>query len=160
MSRGELHKNRSLMWTKRNMLRDRFFSATFDCDIRACRSFQPWDNSTQNARERSHEQKSARRIVGGATRRTSNNFPYFLKVFERQELLELTSNNSVLVFSCCECVHAFSAEHSLRWKGRWALMSQFNVVLKKTITQHVHLLVHMKFLFLSSSRVGHPLCQN
>ena len=32
-------------------------------------------------REHSHERKSARRIVGGATRRTSNNFIYFLEVF-------------------------------------------------------------------------------
>ena len=87
------------------------FSTTFNCDIRACQSFQPWENQALNAREHLHQQKSARRILGDATRHTSNNtFPIFLEVCERQELLEqeLTSNNSVLVFCSCECVHAFS----------------------------------------------------
>ena len=63
-------------------------------------------------------------------------FSFCPEVPERQELLEQTSNNSVLDFCSCECVHAFSAEHSSRRKGRWAMLSQFVFVLKITITQH------------------------
>ena len=49
---------------------------------------------------------------------------FFLEVFERQELLELTSNNSVLDLCSCECPHAEEADGPLVF------------VLRITITQH------------------------
>ena len=38
-------------------------------------------------------------------------FSIFSRFFERQELLELTSNNSVLVVSSCTCFSVFRAAH-------------------------------------------------
>ena len=158
LSRGELHKKRSLMWTRSGTCcAIGFFCTTLDCDIRACPSFQPWEISPLNARKHSHEYESDRRIVGGAARHSSSNLTIFFDVFERQELLELTPKKTVLDFCSCECVHAFSAEHYAEKADGPRFHS--NVVLKITITQHLHLLVHMRFLFLLSSRVGHLRCQ-
>ena len=58
MSRGELQKNRSLIWTrKRTCCVIGFFSTTLNCDITAFRCLQPWESSALSAREHSQEQK-------------------------------------------------------------------------------------------------------
>ena len=112
LSRGELHRNRSLIWTKRGTCCViGFFSTTLNCDIRACRSFQPWENSALN-RQTIHRNSKPKKMLEVRRVVPPTCFLYFPRGFERQELLELTSNNSVLDFCSCECVHAFSAEHS------------------------------------------------
>ena len=80
------------------MSRDRFFNTTLNCESIACLPFQPGCEEN-SARKHSQEQKSVRRIVGGATRHTCNTISsIFLDGFDCQELLELFSNDSDLNF--------------------------------------------------------------
>ena len=117
------------------------------------------------ARKHSHEQKSARRIVGCAPPTIVFLIFSVFFFFERQELLELTSDYSVLDFCSCECVHVSvftcSALDTLdAEKCRFSMLSQFNVVLKKNDHATCSPFGPHEISLLIHSRVGHLRCQN
>ena len=117
--------------------------------------FQPCERSALNERKHSHEQKSARRTVGGATRRASPTVFLFSMFLIVQNCWSTGPTIRFGIFVQASVFMRSALNTPTYEKTDMPCFHSLYSELKITITQHVLLVVHNRFLFFFRSRVGH-----